>query len=335
MPKRTKEMKAALVGYGGAFNMGVHHGRAIEGVRGMRVTAACDIDKERMKVAAEDFPGIETYTDLKKLVKSDNVDLCVLILPHDIHASAALTCLKAGKHVILEKPMCITAAEAKKMIAAAREKDLMLTVFHNRRHDGDFLALKGAIEKGLVGEVFSVEMWMGGYSPPRDWWRADKQVSGGAFYDWGAHYLDWLLQLLKKDVVNVTGFFHKRVWHQMTNEDHVQAVIRFEDGVVADVQQSSIAFAGKPRWRVLGTKGALISKGDGFEYITQKDGVDVKGFIPNAEGTHALYYQNIGDHLLRGKELDVKPEEAARVIAIMEAAEKSSQSGKAERIAEF
>jgi predicted dehydrogenase len=330
-----KEVRVGLIGYGGAFNMGLHHGRGIEAVEGMRVTAACDLDARRMKAAAEDFPGIETYTDLGKLAKSPNVDLGVIILPHNVHASAALACLKAGQHVILEKPMCITAAEAQKMIAAARAQDLMLTVFHNRRHDGDFLALKRAVEGGLVGDVFSVEMWMGGYHEPRDWWRSDKKVSGGAFYDWGAHYLDWLLQIIKQDVVNVTGFFHKRVWHRWTNEDHVQAVIRFADGVVADVQQSSIAFHDKPRWRVLGTKGALVSQHGGFRYHTIKDGVRVEGFVPDAEGTHHLYYQNIADHLLRGKDLDVKSEQAARVIAIMEAAEKSSKSGKAEKIPEF
>jgi len=335
VPKKMKEVRCALIGYGGAFSMGRHHGNYINGVPGMRVTAACDLDPARLKAAREDFPGIETYTQVSKLLKSPQVDLCVIILPHNLHAPVAVKCLNAGKHVIVEKPFCITAAEAKRMIAAARKNDVMLTVYHNRRHDGDFLALKEAVQRGLIGEIFSVEMWMGGYRRPRDWWRSDKKISGGAFYDWGAHYVDWLLQLVQKDVVNVTGFFHKRVWHQMTNEDHVQAVVRFADGVQADVQQSSIAFHGKPRWRVLGTKGALVSRGDGFDYFTEKNGVLVQGFIPNAEDTRIRYYRNIGDHLLRGKELDVKPEEAARVIAVIEAAEKSSKSGKAERIPEF
>jgi predicted dehydrogenase len=330
MPAKMKEVRCALIGYGGTFNMGKFHGEQINAVPGMRVTAACDVDAQRVKQAAEDFPGIETFTDVKALLKSPHVDLCVLILPHNLHAPVALQCLKAGKHVILEKPMCITTAEAKAMIDLARKRDLMLTVFHNRRHDGDFKALRQAIADGLLGEVFSIEMWDGGYGKPRTWWRSKKEISGGAFYDWGAHFLDWLLNIVPSPVVNVNGYFQKRVWRESSNEDHVQAVIRFANGTVANVQMSGIAHHSLPRWRVLGTQGAVVSGDTGFDYYTEHEGVKVKGLLPYQKETWQNYYPNIGAHLLKGAELDVKPEEAARTIAIMEAAEKSSKTGKAE-----
>ncbi len=312
--------------------MGKLHGDQINAVPGMRVTAACDIDAARMKQAEEDFPGIATYTDVKALLKDSNVDLCVLILPHNLHAPVAMQCLKAGKHVVLEKPMCITTAEAKAMIDLASRNDLMLTVYHNRRHDADFKALRQAVADGLLGEVFSIEMWGGGYGKPGTWWRSKKEISGGAFYDWGAHYLDWLLNIVQAPVVNVNGYFHKRLWKESSNEDHVQAVIRFANGVVANVQMSSIAHHSLPRWRVLGTKGAVVSGDSGFDYYTQHEGVPVKGVIRYHKDSWQDYYPNIGAHLMKGAELDVKPEEAARTIAIMEAAEKSSKSGKAEAL---
>lgn len=330
MPAKMKEVRCALIGYGGAFNMGKLHGEQINAVPGMRVTAACDLDPKRMEQAAQDFPGIETYSEVKALLKSPNVDLCVIILPHNLHAPVALQCLKAGKHVILEKPMCLTTAEAKAMIDLAKQKDLMLTVFHNRRHDGDYLTLKQAVADGLLGEIFSIEMWGGGYGNPGTWWRANKKISGGTFYDWGAHYLDWLLNLVNSPVVNVNGYFQKRVWKESTNEDHVQALIRFANGTVANVQTSTIAFHQLPRWRVLGTKGAVVSTDGAFEYYTEHGGVKVKGQIRYGKDHWERYYPNIGAHLLKGAELDVKPEESARTIAIMEAAEKSSKSGKAE-----
>lgn len=330
MPAKMKEVRCALVGYGGAFNMGKLHGDQINAVPGMRVTAACDLDAKRMEKAREDFPGIATYTEVKELLADPNVDLCVIILPHNLHAPVALQCLKAGKHVVLEKPMCLTTAEAKAMIDLAKKNDLMLTVYHNRRHDGDFKALRQAIADGLLGEVFSVEMWGGGYGKPGTWWRSKKEISGGAFYDWGAHYLDWLLNIMPAPVVNVTGHYHKLVWKESTNEDHVQAVIRFANGAAANVQFSSIAHHSLPRWRVLGTKGAVVSGEKGFDYYTEHEGVKVQGVIRYAESTWQDYYPNLGAHLLKGAELDVKPEEAARVIAIMEASEKSSQTGKAE-----
>ncbi|HEY3396202.1 MAG TPA: Gfo/Idh/MocA family oxidoreductase [Armatimonadota bacterium] len=332
MPTAKKQIGCALIGYGGAFNMGRLHGTQINDVPGMKITAVCDADAKRLPIAAQDFPGIETYTDVKELLKSPNVDLCVIILPHNMHAPVALQCLRSGKHVVLEKPMCITTAEAKSMIDAATKAGVTLTVFHNRRLDGDFKTLKHAIEKGLLGQVFSIEMWGGGFGGPRGWWRDKKEISGGAFYDWGAHYLDWLLQIMGPDIQSVTGVTQKLVWKTMTNEDHVQAFIRFASGAVANVQFSSIAHHSLPRWRVLGTKGAAVSGDTGFDYYTEVDGVKVKGLLKYEDSNWEDYYPALGAHLLRGAELPVKPEEAARVIAIMETAEKSAASGKAEQL---
>jgi len=325
-------INCAMIGYGGAFNMGRAHSNMINNVEGMQTVAVCDIDKSRTKQAEDDFPGIRTYNDVKSLLKDDDVDLCVVILPHNIHAEIAVQCSKAGKHVITEKPMCITVKQATQMIEAGKKADKMVTVYHNRRRDGDFKAILHTIQSGIIGDVFHVEMWMGGYSPPRDWWRADKEVSGGAFYDWGAHFLDWLLQVMPGKIQYVTGHFHKLVWDKMTNEDHVEAIIKFDTGAVANVQQSSIACVGKPRWRILGTEGALVHVGDHLELHTLKSGIAVRGNIPFEESDYQTYYDNIGDHLLRGGDLMVKPEEARRVIGIIECAEKSSKTGKAVKV---
>jgi len=330
MPRETEQIGCALIGYGAAHNMGQHHGSQINEVPGLKVRAACDVDATRLEVAQKDFPGLEAYTQVDDLLESDQVDLCVIILPHNLHGAVGLQCLQAGRHVVLEKPMCITTDEAQAMIEAAQANEVVLTVYHNRRHDGDFKALKAAVEEGLVGEVFQVEMWGGGYGAPFGSWRDDKKFSGGTFYDWGAHYLDWLQHILPEKIVSVTGFFHKRVWAEKTNEDHVQAVIRYQSGATANVQMSTMAHHSLPRWRVLGTEGALVSTAGGFDYYTQHKGVPVKGFLPDQESTWQDYYPALGAHLLKGAELAVKPEEAARVIAIMEAAEKSSQSGQAE-----
>jgi predicted dehydrogenase len=327
-----KQIGCALVGYGAAFNMGKLHGTHLQDIAGLKVVAVCDSDPARQKAGAEDFPGIATYGKVSDLLKNDAVNLCVIILPHNVHAPVALQCLKAGRHVILEKPMCLTTAEAKAMIDAAKAKKLMLTVYHNRRQDGDYLALRQAVADGLIGDIFEVEMWGGGYYAPSGWWRDKKEISGGQFYDWGAHYLDWLLNLVPSPVENVTGFFHKLVWKQMTNEDHVEAVIRFKSGVMANVQMSQIAHHELPRWRVLGTKGALVSTQGGFDYYTHEQGLKLQGFIKDQEYKWEEFYRNIGAHLLKGAPLAVKPQEAARVIGVIEAAEKSSKSHKAEAL---
>lgn len=331
-----KQIRGAVIGYGGAFNMGRGH---LNGMReaGIVPTAVCDTDAARLEAAQADFPGIGVYPDAGALLRDGGVDLITLVTPHDTHAPLAIQALNAGKSVICEKPMCLTAGEATDMIAAAQSNNVMLSVYHNRRHDGDFQALKEAVvEKKLIGDVFSIQAGFAGYGHPGHWWRSDKAISGGAFYDWGAHFLDWILNLMPgRKVVSVSGYFHKRVWHDVTNEDHVQAVLRFDDGAHADLSFSQISALPMPRWRIQGTKGAILDDGsvkDGMALFTFLEGIKMRGELRNKGSQWDKYYKDIYAHLTEGAPLDVTPEQARRVIAVMEAAEKSSKSGQAEPV---
>jgi scyllo-inositol 2-dehydrogenase (NADP+) len=324
---KKKAIRGAVIGYGGAFNMGRAHAGWMNAA-GMQTVAACDVDPKRMAAAAEDYPGIRTYTEVNDLLQDKEVDLCVVILPHNLHAEVAVQCAEAGKHVIVEKPMCITVAEADAMIAAAKKNKVMLSVFHNRRHDGDFLAIKEVIAKGVLGDVFHVEAYGGGYGHPGKWWRADKKISGGAMYDWGAHFLDWILNLVPSRVAGVNGFFQKRVWMDASNEDFTKAVLRFENGCVAELEISSLSAVGKPRWRILGTRGGLLDEGrEPFTVKTQVEGYSAALSVPYKKTDWQAYYNDIAAHLTAGAELDVKPEQARRIIAVLEAAEKSAKTG--------
>jgi predicted dehydrogenase len=330
----SEKIRCGVIGYGGAFNMGRAHANYITQTEGLELTAVCDLDANRTAIAKEDFPHIETFNAVEELLASPNVDLAVIVLPHNIHAKVAIQCANAGKHVIVEKPMCITVEEATQMIEAARKCNVMLSVFHNRRQDVDYRTLREiVVEKKLLGEVFKIEQFMGGFNEQNpDWWRSSKEISGGYFYDWGAHFLDWLLGILPgQKIVSVSGAFQKRVWHKVTNEDHVEANILFDSGCAANITMSSIAFAQKPKWWVLGTKGAAVHKGDYFEITGnfESEGFPATLKVPyKAASEWQTYYRNISEHLLKGVELMVKPEQARRVIAILEAAEQSSKLGR-------
>ena len=322
---KDRPIRSAVIGYGGAFNMGRGHANWMNEA-GMQTIAACDIDPRRMEAARQDFPGIRTYTDISDLLKDPDIDLCVVILPHNAHAEAAIRCAEAGKHVVVEKPMCITVAEADAMIEAARRSQVMLSVFHNRRHDGDFLALTAAIEQGIIGDVFHIEAYGAGYGHPGTWWRSDKAISGGAMYDWGAHFMDWILNLIPAQIVGVDGYFQKRVWHDVTNEDFVHATVRFDNGAVAELQLGNLSRAPKPRWRVLGTKGAIVDEGrEAFTAYVEHGGYPATLQVPYRKTEWQAYYKGIVAHLRDGAELDVKPEQARRTIAVFEAAERSSK----------
>jgi len=217
------------------------------------------------------------------------------------------------------------------MIEAAQDKNVMLSVFHNRRYDGDFLAIKEAIEKGLIGKVFHIELYGGGYGHPGTWWRSDKKISGGAFYDWGAHFVDWVLNFVPEEIDSVIGFTQKLNWWDVTNEDEVESIIKFKNGTIADIQLSTICSIPKPRWRILGTKGGILDEGKGsFKVITKGDKPGELE-LKYKKSSWENYYINIAHHLLAGDALEVTPESARRVISVIEAISKSALSGRVEK----
>jgi predicted dehydrogenase len=181
------------------------------------------------------------------------------------------------------------------------------------------------IQDGLIGEVFHLEAAMPGFGEPGPWWRSDKKISGGAMFDWGAHIVDWVQQFVPEPIAGVDGYFHKRRWHNRTNEDHTELVIRFASGKTAQIEISSLAAAGKSRWRILGTEGAIEQPGwEDLDVTVDHKGHLAKFKVKPEKSRWEAYYENIAGHLMRGEELVVKPEEARRTIGIIEAAEKSS-----------
>jgi scyllo-inositol 2-dehydrogenase (NADP+) len=325
--RESKPVRCGIVGYGGAFNMGRHHADLIRAA-GMEVSAVCDIDQARLEVAREEQgEEVALYSSLVELAEADDVDLGVVITPHNVHAENVLELLNRGKHAIVEKPFCITAEEATRMIEAARANGVMLSTYHNRRWDADFITIKHIIESGMIGDIFHIEAATGGYRHPGYWWRSHKPISGGAIYDWGAHFMDWILNLMPGKIESVYGFYHKRVWHDVTNEDQCQAILRFEGGRMADFQISSIAAVGKDRWRILGTQGGLRSGHDVIHVVSYVRGKEERIDMPYLSPEPNAFYRNIADHLMAGAALAVTPESARRVIAVLEHAEKSAACG--------
>src|SRR2546428_760386 len=134
----------------------------------------------------------------------------------------------------------------------------MLTVHQNRRWDPDFVALRRAVGAGLLGEIFNVETFVGGYAHPCRTWHSDTAVSGGAGYDWGSHHVDWVLQLLAGVPRVVQAHGHKRVWHDVTNLDQIRVRMTWPDGREAEFLQSDIAAVRRPKFYVQGTTGTLV-----------------------------------------------------------------------------
>ena len=342
-------VRCAVVGYGAAHIFGRAHGRWIDTAPGLEWTAVCDTDPDRLAAAREEFPHLETYQGVSDLLDRADVNMVSIVTPHHTHAPLAIQCLNAGKHVVVDKAMCLSVAEADAMIEAASANDVMLAVFHARRRDGNFRAIKEAVHQGRIGDVFHIELTAGGFDRPRDWWYSRKAQGGGAFYYWGPHAIDWVLDLVRDRIKGVTGFYHKLVWDDVDQEDQTRAVLRFANGCVADVTYSTIAAVGKPLWRILGTRGGILDTGAGgnvdyqneiagrsggrFEMVRIDGGDRVVSEAPYKESDWLTYYMEIADHLLRGGPVPVTGEDGRRTIALFEAAERSSRSGRTESVA--
>lgn len=330
---RASDIKVGVIGYGGSFGMGKWHLLEMQKA-GMVPTAVAEIDRERLKAAAQDFPGIETYDTVDSMLKKSDVNLLAVITPHNTHAKLALQCLKAGRHVVCEKPMAVTTAECDAMINEAKKRGLVLSTYHNRHWDGCIMNAVKHIEKGEIGEVFRIEAHMGIYRKPLDWWRSSKTISGGVLYDWGVHLLEYSLQIIHSDIVEVTGFAEKGYWADKTRwgkdtiEDEGFAVVRFKNGAWLTLCISSID--SNPKRGVLeitGTRGTFIFDHTNWEVINviNDETHTRKGTNPQSEGWR--FYQNIADHLVKGEKLVITPEWARRPIHILDLACRSAEKG--------
>ena len=326
------------MGYGGAFDMGRGHLKEMQKA-GMTPVAVAEIDASRLQVAEDDFPGIETYSSLSAMLKKSDVNLITIITPHNTHAKLALQALTSGRHVVCEKPLAITTAECDAMLKAAKQKRVVLSTYHNRHWDGCILQAVKMIRSGVIGEVVRIEAHMGGYRQPGDWWRSSKSISGGILYDWGVHLLEYSLQIMDAEMVEVsgyakTGYWAKKTkWQEDTNEDEGFAVVRFKDGRWLTLCISNLESHPKSgQLEITGTQGTYIMEGRGYEITTHKGGETVvsRGQNPESEGWR--FYQNIADHMVKGTQLVITPEWSRRPIHILDLACQSAKRGQAIKV---
>jgi len=336
--KQAGDIKVGVVGYGGAFNMGRGHLSEMKNA-GMTPVAVAEIDPERLKVAEKDFPGVETYKSLGEMLKKSDVNLIVLITPHNTHAKLALQALNAGRHVVSEKPLAITTAECDRMIAAARKNGVILSTYHNRHWDGWVIqAVKAIKQQKAIGDVVRIEAHMCGYHKPGDWWRSSKSISGGILYDWGVHLLEYGLQLIDSEMTEVASYAKRgfwapqTAWKNDTNEDEALAVVRFASGQWMSLCLSCIDSNPKRGMlEITGTKGTYIMDGGSYEIITHEDGQTIVTKGPNPKGESWRFYKEIADHLVNGTKLTITAEWARRPIHILDLADKSAKKGAAIR----
>ena len=347
--KAGEQVGVGLIGYGAIARV---HATSITATSGLRLRGICDLSAERRELAAREW-NVSTHSNAQELFDDPDVELVVVGTPPSAHADSVLAALAAGKHVVCEKPFALRVQEVDSMIDSALSRGRVLTVYQSRRWDPDYIAMRDVVRSGRIGDLFYMESFIGGYSHPCDFWHSHEPVSGGTIYDWGSHYFDWVLQLFPHVVKTVSAVGHKRVWHDVTNSDQVRVDLTFEGGAQATFLQSDIAAAMKPKWYLLGTRGAVVgewreetvtSRGPDGELVDEHLApadfpAHVKVMRPaDGGGSHEevlvlgrrdenAFYRNLADHLAWEEPLAVPPDEARRTVAVMEAAAHSIARG--------
>ncbi|MED5017514.1 Gfo/Idh/MocA family oxidoreductase [Paenibacillus chibensis] len=359
MSNTNQTLRIGIIGCGGIAN-GKHMPSLAKQPQAQMV-AFCDIVKERAEKAAADFgvEGAKVYTDFRELLQDESIDVIHVCTPNDSHSEISVASLEAGKHVMCEKPMAKTTAQAKEMVEAAKRTGKKLTIGYQNRYRNDSLYLKELCEAGELGEIYLGKALAIRRRAVPTWgvFLDEEKQGGGPLIDIGTHALDltlWLMDNYKpKSVLGST--FHKLghrenaanafgPWdpEQFKVEDSAFGFITLENGATIILESSwalNVVETGEAKTILAGTEGGADMK-DGLRINGEKLSrlYDTKVDL-NAGGV-AFYSgeaENDADReqrlwleaILEDKELVVKPEQAFVVTQILEAIYESAKTGKA------
>lgn len=298
---------------------------------------------ERRARAASDRPDVRLYDAYDDVLADPDVDLVVLATPSSTHAGLAVRAMNAGKHVVSDKVMCLSLDDCDRMIAAAERNDVLLTVFQNRRRDGDFLTLQKLISDGDLGEVRWIEMAWQGFGA---WggWRGKADMGGGRFWDLGAHLVDQMCLLFPQPIEHV----YCRMHHDYPDSDidsEALIVVSFAGGCTGICDLSGMTAISKPRFLAHGSLATFAKYGldpqekamiagdidsareDPANYGVLK-GKDEERTVPTLPGRWRDYYENVADVLAGRAAPLVDLPSVRRQMSVLDAAHRSAQAGR-------
>jgi len=340
------KIKLGIIGYGG---MGKCH--AANAPRaGVEIIAVCDIDEEKQQQGVKD--GFKAYTNVDELLENAEINTVVLTVPNYLHKEMAIRAAEAGKNVIAEKPAAMTVDELDEMDVACKNAGVLFSVHQNRRWDKDMLIVKEAYDKGLLGNLFTIESKLHSGNGYMHEWHLYKKYGGGMIYDWGVHLIDQILFMMPG--VKIKSIFAdiKNVLHEEV-DDYFKIILKMDNGITVHIELSTYILKYQPRWLAAGDKGNMIVQSfdcDGNIYrtgqlmdklppqITETVAGPTRQFAPVAPGGIVTepfpvvdiewtdLYKNI-QNILEGKEeLKINIPEVHRALEAMETARKLSET---------
>ena len=302
------------------------------------------VERHRAR-SRELYPEVEIFSSLDLLLELE-VDLVVILTPNETHYPLARQALLAQKHVLLDKPMSLTSVEADDLIALAEEKGKILSVFHNRRWDSDFLTLKKLMESQSLGRLVEVESRFDRFRPQlKGGWREESKPGAGVLYDLGSHLIDQSLQLFGTPQAVFADLRKEREEAQSWDSFHL--LFDYRELKVSLHCSCLAAEEPKLRFRARGTKGAWTKHGLDPQEAALQNGqlpegpqwgrepaeawgdlsLDKVSKLPSQAGDYPAFYRELAQAIRQGIAPPVLAEQAREVIRMIELCELSHQEG--------
>ncbi|KLG10880.1 oxidoreductase [Enterobacter cloacae subsp. cloacae] len=337
----SDSIRVGLIGYGYASK--TFHAPLIAGTPGMALAAVSSSDATKVHA---DWPTVPVVSEPKHLFNDPNIDLIVIPTPNDTHFPLAKAALEAGKHVVVDKPFTVTLSQARELDALAKSLGRLLSVFHNRRWDSDFLTVKALLSEGTLGEITFFESHFDRFRPQvRNRWREQAGPGSGIWYDLAPHLLDQTVNLFGLPVSMTVDLAQLRPGAQTT--DYFHAILSYPQRRIV-LHGTMVAAAESARYIIHGTRGSYVKFGldpqedrlKNGERLPQEDwGYDMRdGVVTKVEGetlveetlltspgNYPAYYAAVRDALNGTGE---NPVPASQAIQIMELIELGIESAK-------
>jgi predicted dehydrogenase len=347
----SRPLRAGLVGFG--FAGQTFHAPVLSAVQGLQLAAVASSQPHKVHA---DWPGVDVVPDVAALLGRADVDLVVIAAPNAQHHPLAREALAAGKHVVVDKPFTLDAAQARELAELAQRKGRLLSVYQNRRFDSDFLTLQELLASGELGRPVYFESHFDRFRPQvRERWREQPVPGAGLWVDLGSHLVDQAVRLFgRPDTLQLDT---AALRDGALVEDYFHAVLRYESGTHAPLRvvlhATTLAAHAAPRYIVHGTRASYVKKGvdpqedalraggrpggegwgadmlDGELTVPADDGDASIRKVPTLPGNYVAYYAAVRDAILGRGPNPVPPEQAVELMELLDLGRQSAAEGRA------
>ena len=318
----------------------------------LELAGVYDINPARNEWAKDH--GINVFESNEAMMADPTVDAILIATPNHLHKQLAIAAMRAGKHVLCEKPVMMSSEELLEVMAVSKETGKVFYPRQNREWDEDFLMVKKIYDEGLLGNLFNIKCRiMGSRGIPGDW-RGVKEFGGGMMLDWGVHIIDRIVKMVPEKITNL--FCHFTYITNPECDDGFQLNLTFESGLTVNLEVGTCHFVNEPLWCVYGDKGSAMIDGWGKDckmarlvswddkdatpimagagltktMAPRSGGSSVEEFtLPRFDFDRNTLYRNFVEVCRGQAEQIVTQEHALRVLRIMEACYESSETGEA------